>query len=37
MDIGIIIFCLVPDLSEPLDQIYDSNLFPGLVVDAGKV
>jgi hypothetical protein len=28
---------LVTDLSEPLDQIYDSNLFPGLVVDAGKV
>jgi hypothetical protein len=37
MDIGIIILYLVTDLSEPLDQIYDSNLFPGLVVDAGKV
>jgi|GEM_PF-2805781 len=37
MEIGIIILYLVTDLSELLDQIYDSTLFPGLVVDAGKV
>ena len=37
MDIGIIILYLVTDLSELLDQIYDSNLFPGLVADAGEV
>lgn len=37
MDIGLVILYLVTNLSELLYQLYDSNLFPVLVADAGEV